>query len=138
MLNEVWTQAEPLVANLLVVTLTALLGSLAIAVPILIRRGVNSAVAYFESKTGIDLEKKWQDDLHRAMTSGALAAIEKVKAGLIADTQEAKVSVILDHVGRSVLDALDGLKPSQEVLVNLALAKLLTVETGASEVKTQA
>lgn len=71
-----------------------------------------------KAKWGIDIEAKNRIALHSALMTGVMAAL-----GRGATTQEA-VEAALDYVIKSVPDALTALKPPQDVLRDLATAKV--------------
>lgn len=72
-------------------------------------------------KWGIDIEAKYQTDLHTALTTAARLALAKQMTG------EAAIALILDYARRSVPDALSKLNPPQAVIENLAKSKIEAV-----------
>ncbi len=76
------------------------------------------AMAYrrFSELTGIQIEAKHREALHTAIETGVLAAIEKGPNW----GKEQIIKAAVDHVRRSVPDAVKVLKPSDPVLHNLA------------------
>jgi ABC-type uncharacterized transport system substrate-binding protein len=87
---------------------------------------VTAAIIYLTNlvrqKTGIDIEKKYQDDLHSAIMSGVKAALEKWGPNV---TVERAVEASVLHAENSVPDAMKALNPSPEVLARIAAAKLV-------------
>lgn len=73
-------------------------------------------------KWGIDIEAKYQTDLHTALTTAARLALAKQMTG------EAAIALILDYARRSVPDALSKLNPPQAVIENLAKSKIEAVK----------
>lgn len=73
-------------------------------------------------KWGIDIEAKYQADLHTALTTAARLALSKQLTGAAA------IELILDYAKRSVPDALAKLNPSPEVIENLAKSKIEVVK----------
>ncbi|MFC3628182.1 hypothetical protein ACFOM8_01845 [Paracoccus angustae] len=73
-------------------------------------------------KWGIDIEAKYQSDLHTALTTAARLALAKQMTGAAA------IDLILDYAKRSVPDALNKLNPSQAVIENLAKSKIEAVK----------
>lgn len=69
-------------------------------------------------KWNIEIEAKHRDALHSAIMTGVLVALKQNLTG------PAAVSVALDHVKKSVPDALKKLGPSTEILTNLAKSKI--------------
>ena len=76
------------------------------------------AAAWGKRKFGVDIEAKHRDALHSALMTGArLAAARRL-------TGPGALQLIMDYVRKSVPDAMATLAPSQEVLTDLADAKL--------------
>lgn len=73
-------------------------------------------------KWGIDIEAKYQTDLHTALTTAARLALSKSLTG------EAAMALILDYAKRSVPDALSKLNPPQSVIEILAKSKIEAVK----------
>ena len=73
-------------------------------------------------KWGIDIEAKYQADLHTALTTAARLALSKQLTGAAA------MDLILDYAKRSVPDALSKLNPPQAVIENLAKSKIEAVK----------
>jgi hypothetical protein len=81
---------------------------------------IGVATVYAKQKWGIDIEKKYQDDLHSGLSSGVKAAMEKFGPN-------APKATILEHAivtaTNANKDAIACLKPSEDVLAKIALAK---------------
>lgn len=76
------------------------------------------AAAYAGAKWRLDIEQKAQDDLHRALMTGARMAIDRTL------TKASAADLAIGYARASVPGAIRKLKPPQEVLVNLARAKV--------------
>jgi hypothetical protein len=83
-----------------------------------------------KQKYNIELEAKDQTALHSAILTGITAALAKV-ANRGAPSSEI-ISQAIDHANASVPDALKRLKPSTEVLVNIAHSKMKLLEQQAT------
>jgi hypothetical protein len=95
----------------------ALLSFLSVAVPAIL-----SYIAYIvQSWVAKAREAKDREALHSAIKSGTNAAEKQLGD---AGTTSEKIAYALDYARESVPDAMRNLKPSQEVLVNLAQAKI--------------
>ncbi len=123
-MEQIWTDIQPAVYDLVKVTLLGLLAALAIIVPRLLGRITDAAIAYFERKTQIEVEQKWKNDLHQALESGTLAVIQKIKTGVIENTPEKIIPEIIGYTKDSVKGAIEGLKPSEAFLIEMALSKM--------------
>lgn len=73
-------------------------------------------------KWGVDIEAKYQSDLHTALMTAARLALAKQLTGAAA------IELALDYAKRSVPDAIRKLNPPQAVIENLAKAKLEQVK----------
>ena len=98
--------------------LEAALPQLIQIVGIVLMAVIGWAATAAKAKWGIDIEAKNRVALHSALMTGVMAAL-----GRGATTQEA-VEAALDYVVQSVPDALATLKPSQDILRDLATAKV--------------
>ncbi|MGA0615968.1 hypothetical protein [Paracoccus sp. KR1-242] len=78
--------------------------------------GVVAKVA--SKKWGIEIEANQREALHWALSTGAQLALKHELTG------RAAIDLIITYAKRSVPDAIGGLKPSAEVLTDLAQAKL--------------
>ncbi|AZV00414.1 hypothetical protein pthi1_p49 [Paracoccus phage vB_PthS_Pthi1] len=85
------------------------------------------AAAAARRKWGIDIEASHREALHWALYTAAQLAIKHELTG------KAAVDLVLEYARRSVPDAIGNLKPSAEVLTDLARAKL--EEVAAEKVK---
>ena len=86
---------------------------------------------YIKTKTGLEIEAYHREALHRALTTGARAAISKMDGTW--DTNAATIrsemqKQVKDYIQKSVPDAISKLNPSDVVkddLVNSAIEKVL-------------
>lgn len=76
------------------------------------------AAAAARKKWGIEIEAKHREALHYALWTGAQLAMKHELTG------RAALDLIIGYVRQSVPDAIGNLKPSAEVLTDLAKAKL--------------
>lgn len=76
-------------------------------------------LAILQKYTGVKIEEKHMNALHSALMTGAAAAVAKKSAGA---SQAALQQEVVQHVIKSVPDAIKKLNPSDEVLGNLAMA----------------
>lgn len=122
---ELWAQIEPAVTAILVTLVLAILYQIKLAIPKIAGRLVDAGVSYFETKTKIEVEQKWQDDLHKALTSAATSVVAAAEGGFVrAEDFSDRIEMMIAHAKSSVPDAMAGLQPSGAVLRTLALAKL--------------
>lgn len=98
--------------------LPTILQAIAGVLGLLLIRAANVA----STRWGIEIEARHREALHSAIMSGIRAALSRGSTG-----QDA-VAAALAYVQESVPDALAALKPSQEVLTNLAKARLLEAQ----------
>lgn len=82
-----------------------------------------SAVA--KARWGIEIEARHREAFQTAMMSGIAAALSR---GL---TGSAAVDAAIAHVEASVPDAISALRPSPQVMVNIAAAKLAAANPSA-------
>jgi hypothetical protein len=85
----------------------------------IITLAIGVATVYAKQKWGIDIEKKYQDDLHSGLTSGVKAAMEKFPNG----PREKIIEHAIVSASIANKDAIECLKPSDDVLAKIALAK---------------
>lgn len=76
------------------------------------------AAAKAREKWGIDVEAKHREALHSALLTGARLALADRLTG------KAALELVLNYVNQSVPDAIVGLNPGPDVIVDLAKAKL--------------
>ncbi|AZV00303.1 hypothetical protein ACFSS8_05835 [Paracoccus kondratievae] len=76
------------------------------------------AAAAVRRKWGIEIEARHREALHWALTTAAQLAVKNQLTGKQA------LDLMLEYVRRSVPDAIGNLRPSAEVLTDLAQAKL--------------
>ncbi|WP_288951428.1 hypothetical protein [uncultured Paracoccus sp.] len=76
------------------------------------------AAAAARRKWGIEIEARHREALHWALTTAAQLAVKNQLTGKQA------LDLMLEYVRRSVPDAIGNLRPSAEVLTDLAQAKL--------------
>lgn len=76
------------------------------------------AAAAARRKWGIEIEARHREALHWALTTAAQLAVKNQLTG------KSAVDLMLEYVRRSVPDAIGSLRPSAEVLTDLAQAKL--------------
>lgn len=79
---------------------------------------ITAASGYAMRKWGIEIQAKHRDALHSALMTGVNAALGKGITG------NAAVSAAIDYARQSVPDAIKNLKPTANVLSQLAKAKL--------------
>lgn len=106
-MNDIFQAATPHLLEIAGLMLTAIIGWAA-----------NTA----RRKWGVDIEAKYQADLHTALTTAARLALSKQLTGAAA------MDLILDYAKRSVPDALSKLNPPQAVIENLAKSKIEAVK----------
>jgi hypothetical protein len=81
--------------------------------------------AILKSWTAKQKEATDRQALHMALETGALAAERKFgRAG----PERAKIEYAVDYAQKSVPDAIENLKPSDDVLAKLVMAKQQTTE----------
>ncbi|WP_449044211.1 hypothetical protein [Paracoccus versutus] len=102
-MQTIITAAAPHILELLGLVLTGIIGW---------------AAAAARRKWGIDIEASHREAMHWALYTGAQLALERKLTG------KAAIDLILGYARRSVPDAIGNLKPSAEVLTDLAKAKL--------------
>uniref|UniRef100_UPI000225FB10 hypothetical protein n=1 Tax=Paracoccus sp. TRP TaxID=412597 RepID=UPI000225FB10 len=102
-MQQIIASAAPHLLELVSLAITAIIGWAAAAV----RR-----------KWGIEIEARHREALHWALYSGAQLAVKNQLTG------KSAVDLMLEYVRRSVPDAIGNLRPSAEVLTDLAQAKL--------------
>lgn len=73
---------------------------------------------WIRAKTGIDIQAAHRESMHSALMTAARLAVARQLTG------QAAMSLILEYVRKSVPDALASLKPSPDVLKELAESKL--------------
>jgi len=121
MWNEIWTQAEPAVANLLAVTILGVVAMLGVMVPVLLKRLGDRFAEAFEAKTNIQIEEKHKIDLHDAIDSGVAMVVSRIRDGLMEADKATSVQAVINHAKRSVGDAFEDLTPSQATLQTLII-----------------
>lgn len=82
------------------------------------------AALRFKQWTGVEIEKKMQDDLHRAAMTGARDAVARGLQGIKAS------EFVEGYMKESVPEAMARLKPSPVVLQTIARTKLAEVAGG--------
>jgi hypothetical protein len=96
--------------------------ALADAVTQLVSLGVLGLVGFganlLKKKTGMEIEQKYRDSLHMALTTGILAALQRGLSG------HAAIEAAVGYARMSVPGAIQKLGPTEQVLANLATAKL--------------
>lgn len=102
-LDVLTTAAAPHLLELIGLAITAIIGW-----------GVRQA----SKRWGIEIQANHREALHWALYTAAQLAIKHELTG------KAAVDLVLEYARRSVPDAIGNLKPSAEVLTNLATAKL--------------
>lgn len=102
-MQSIITAASPHILELLGVLLTGIIGWAAAAV---------------RKKWGIEIEARYREALHSALLTGAQLAMKHELTG------KAAIDVVLGYIKQSVPDAIGSLKPSPNVLTDLAKAKL--------------
>ena len=76
------------------------------------------AAAAARRKWGIEIEARYREALHSALMTGAQLAMKHELTG------KAAIDLVLRYIKQSVPDAIGNLKPSPDVLTDLAKAKL--------------
>ena len=76
------------------------------------------AAAAARRKWGIEIEARYREALHSALLTGAQLAMKNELTG------QAAIDLVLRYIKQSVPDAIGSLKPSPDVLTDLAKAKL--------------
>ena len=112
-MNQFLHDIQPALFELLAVILTSVISFVALKV---------------KQKFNVDIEQKYQEDLHKALLSGAKAAWEKL--GPSATNQELIEHAVV-HAERSVPDAIKALAPSEDVLGRIAMSKVADVKSSA-------
>lgn len=102
-MQSIITAASPHILELLGVLLTGIIGWAAAAV---------------RKKWGIEIEARYREALHSALMTGAQLAMKHELTG------KAAIDLVLRYIKQSVPDAIGNLKPSPDVLTDLAKAKL--------------
>ncbi|WP_193668097.1 hypothetical protein [Paracoccus kondratievae] len=102
-MQQIIASAAPHLLELVSLAITAIIGWAAAAV----RR-----------KWGVEIEARHREALHWALTTAAQLAVKNQLTG------KSAVDLMLEYVRRSVPDAIGSLRPSAEVLTDLAQAKL--------------
>ena len=113
MLDIINTLIAPYLPDLIGAAVTALIGY---------------AVTLIKAKFGIEIEAKHREALHSALTTGALLGLAKL--GVTASKEEVAAASV-EYARSSVPGALARLAPSNEVLTNLAMAKVQQVTASA-------
>ena len=102
-MQSIITAASPHILELLGVLLTGIIGW---------------AAATARRKWGIEIEARYREALHSALMTGAQLAMKHELTG------KAAIDLVLRYIKQSVPDAIGNLKPSPDVLTDLAKAKL--------------
>lgn len=102
-MQSIITAASPHILELLGVLLTGIIGW---------------AAAAARRKWGIEIEARYREALHSALLTGAQLAMKHELTG------KAAIDLVLRYIKQSVPDAIGSLKPSPDVLTDLAKAKL--------------
>lgn len=102
-MQSIITAASPHILELLGVLLTGIIGW---------------AAAAARRKWGIEIEARYREALHSALMTGAQLAMKNELTG------KAAIDLVLRYIKQSVPDAIGSLKPSPDVLTDLAKAKL--------------
>ena len=102
-MQSIITAASPHILELLGVLLTGIIGW---------------AAAAARRKWGIEIEARYREALHSALMTGAQLAMKHELTG------KAAIDLVLRYIKQSVPDAIGNLKPSPDVLTDLARAKL--------------
>lgn len=76
------------------------------------------AAAAARRKWGIEIEARYREALHSALMTGAQLAMKNELTG------KAAIDLVLRYIKQSVPDAIGSLKPSPDVLTDLAKAKI--------------
>ena len=102
-MQSIITAASPHILELLGVLLTGIIGWAAAAV---------------RKKWGIEIEARHREAMHSALMTGAQLAMKHELTG------KAAIDLVLRYIQQSVPDAIGSLKPSPDVLTDLAKAKI--------------
>ena len=102
-MQSIITAASPHILELLGVLLTGIIGW---------------AAAAARRKWGIEIEARYREALHSALMTGAQLAMKNELTG------KAAIDLVLRYIKQSVPDAIGSLKPSPDVLTDLAKAKI--------------
>lgn len=102
-MQSIITAASPYILELLGVLLTGIIGWAAAAV---------------RKKWGIEIEARHREAMHSALLTGAQLAMKNELTG------KAAIDLVLRYIKQSVPDAIGSLKPSPDVLTDLAKAKI--------------
>lgn len=102
-MQSIITAASPHILELLGVLLTGIIGW---------------AAAAARRKWGIEIEARYREALHSALMTGAQLAMKHELTG------KAAIDLVLRYIQQSVPDAIGSLKPSPDVLTDLAKAKI--------------
>ena len=102
-MQSIITAASPHILDLIGLALTGIIGW---------------AAAAARRKWGIEIEARYREALHSALLTGAQLAMKNELTG------KAAIDLVLRYIKQSVPDAIGSLKPSPDVLTDLAKAKL--------------
>ena len=102
-MQSIITAASPHILELLGVLLTGIIGW---------------AAAAARRKWGIEIEARYREALHSALLTGAQLAMKNELTG------KAAIDLVLRYIKQSVPDAIGSLKPSPDVLTDLAKSTL--------------
>lgn len=112
-----WEVLSPVLANVLAIAATAMIGWAATAI---------------HAKFGVEVEASYRDSLHSAIMSGVQAGLARV-GGLVAPLKpNVRLEVIdsaVNYAQRSVPEAIQALNPAAAVLADLAASKLNMIAT---------
>jgi len=120
MIDTLLKALEPHLTEILSGILIWLFGLFVIAVRQLSRKATDMIGRHL----GLEAERIWRETLHRALQSGVLAT-----EGVTDD--QVRVEKVIHYAMRSSPDAIEGLKPPEDVLRDLARAKIREVGTSA-------
>jgi hypothetical protein len=97
---------------------------------------IGLAAEALRRKYGVEVSQKRQNDIHRALTTGATALLEGKKlSDITADTKELIVLEVIEYAKRSVPDAIRKLGATDQVLDTLARSKLNMAVQGVIQVQ---
>ena len=102
-MQSIITAASPHILDLIGLALTGIIGW---------------AAAAARRKWGIEIEARYREALHSALLTGAQLAMKNELTG------KAAIDLVLRYIKQSVPDAIGSLKPSPDVLTDLAKAKI--------------
>lgn len=124
-MQNFWATIEPNVTEIVFLVALTILYQIKAAIPRATKAAVDAGVRYFEQKTRIEVEDKWQRDLHKALETAAITVLDAAEDGLKAgDDLESRITLMIEHAKASVPEAMEGLKPSNAVIRTLAMRKL--------------